>query len=236
MNQGEQFNSRFEACGFHPEETVARRLDLTDGQKWLYDRLVRWSRHSDGERRNERAGEVWRSHENVASELGKSSKQVARDFAKLESVGLLGHRKRDGRKTNTYFFRFHSDFERTSTSSQAEPIVQFEQTPMSVQTAPTESLGPDLNGHPRPVTSDLNGHPRPSNQEVVNQQAPTQRDSGRAETPAKPVQRARERDGSKANARIAGSSGVALARHCRARQLVRPRGDGRTEIDADNVR
>src|SRR5690242_5042731 len=100
MHPNEPFNPRFEACGFHPEEIVARRRDLTVGQKWLYDRMVRWSRASAGERKNERAGEVWRAHDNIGFELGKSAKQIGRDLARLEAVGLLRHRVRDGRKSN----------------------------------------------------------------------------------------------------------------------------------------
>src|ERR1700687_1445403 len=133
MKPGDAFNPRFESCGFHPEEIVSRRHDLTDGQKWLSHRLIVWARSSDGERPNEHAGEVWRSQTNLAFELGKSAKQIGRDLAKLESVDLLGHRKRDGRKSNTYFFLFHSDFERTSTSPQPGPALRAEGTPLSAQ-------------------------------------------------------------------------------------------------------
>jgi len=186
MSPRAQFNPRFEACGFHPEEIVARRRDLTAGQKLLYDRLVRWARVSHGERSNERAGEVWRSQPNIAQELAKSSKQVARDLAKLESIGLLGHKNSDGRKSNTYFFLFHPDFERTSMSSQTGPVRQVEQTPVSVQMESNGTGSSDLNGHPRPVTSSLNGHPRPSNQKVVNQQSHTPQHYESSEEGTKP--------------------------------------------------
>ena len=64
---GESFNPRYEVCGFHPEEIVSRQRGLTSSQKLLYSRLVRWARNHDGNRSNERAGEVWRSHENMAA-------------------------------------------------------------------------------------------------------------------------------------------------------------------------
>jgi len=118
MKPGDVFNPRFEACSVHPEEVVSRRRDLTDGQKYLYHRLVGWARSTDGHRPNERAGEVWRSHDNIAIELGKSSKQVGRDLAKLESERLISHHKRDGHKSNTYVFLFHEDFELIPASSQ----------------------------------------------------------------------------------------------------------------------
>jgi len=131
MKPGDVFNPRFEACSVHPEEVVSRRRDLTDGQKYLYHRLVGWARSTDGHRPNERAGEVWRSHDNIAIELGKSSKQVGRDLAKLESERLISHHKRDGRKSNTYVFLFHEDFELIPASSQTVEASEFERTPAS---------------------------------------------------------------------------------------------------------
>ena len=133
---------------------MSRRHDLTDGQKWLYDRLVRWARTSDGTRPNERAGEVWRSHENIARELGKCARQVARDLAKLESVRLLAHRKRDGRKSNTYVFLFapefndSDEFDQTSASAQIQGEGNFERTSTSTQTPKADADDPNLSGHP----------------------------------------------------------------------------------------
>jgi len=54
MTIGEPFNS-LEACGFHPEEIISRRHNLTDGQRFLYERVVRRARARDGDRANERA-------------------------------------------------------------------------------------------------------------------------------------------------------------------------------------
>ena len=135
VKPGEVFNPRYEACSFHPEEIVSRRRDLTDGQKYLYHRLVGWARSTDGQRPNERAGEVWRSHDNIATELGKSAKQIGRDLAKLEAKRLIDHRKRDRRKLNTYVFLFHEDFEQTPTSSQTVNAGEIERTRMSAQDA-----------------------------------------------------------------------------------------------------
>jgi hypothetical protein len=159
MKPGDAFNPRFEACGFHPEEIVARRRDLTDGQKWLYDRLVRWARSTSGQRPNERAGEVWRSHANIAMELGKSAKRVGRDLAKLEAERLLGHHKRDGRRSNTYVFLFHADFEGTPMATQKEHSPEVEPPPMSTQKPGEVPRTANLNGHPRRISVDLNGHP-----------------------------------------------------------------------------
>ena len=36
MTVGEPFNPRYGTCGFHPEEIVSKRQDLTGGQKLLY--------------------------------------------------------------------------------------------------------------------------------------------------------------------------------------------------------
>jgi hypothetical protein len=132
--------------------------------------MVRWARTSDGARKNERVGEVWRSHENIATELGKSSRQVDRNLAKLEAVGLMSHRKRDGRKSNTYFFLFHASFEGAPASVQTGDDVGFEQTPVTGQTGREAPPCPVVSRRPRPVESDLSGRPRPTNQEVFNQQ------------------------------------------------------------------
>ncbi len=215
MKPGEPFNPRFEACGFHPEEIVARRRDLTAGEKFLYDRFASWARSSDGMLPNQRAGEVWRSKANIATELGRSSKQVARDIAKLESVGLIGHRRRDGRKSNTYFFLFHPDFQNvpgsprsdsTSATAQVDERDAFERTSESVQAARPDSDHSDLSGHPRPVSSSLNGHPCPPNQQVANRQPHVQ---GRSR-PFEAAPRVGERAGSKTRTNLGGAAPLAF--------------------------
>ena len=181
MRIGEPFNPRYEACGFHPEEIVSRWRDLTVGEKWLYNRMVRWARVNDGERQNQRAGEVWRSHENMAEELGKSARQLRRDLARLEAVRLIGHRTRDGRRSNTYVFLFHASFERTPTSGQIEDGGEFERTPVTGQNESATPACPVASGHSRPVKCDLSGHPRPTNQKVFNQKLKLSSIDGRAQ-------------------------------------------------------
>ena len=169
MKLGEPFNPRFDACRFRPEELVTKRRELTDGQKLLYAFLVRWARMSDGNRPNERAGEVWRSHANIAAELGKSERQVRRDLRQFESFGLIKHRIRDGRKSNTYVFLFHPWFERESQSDQTPTESGQGRPPASAQTQSTGQGCPIATGHQSPVKPDLSGHPRPTNQKAFNQ-------------------------------------------------------------------
>ena len=85
MTIGEPFNPRYEACRFFPADIVDRRNDLNASQKLLFRR---WARFKDGERYNERAGEVWRSEENMAGELGKSLRQISR-VLKNQVGGLI---------------------------------------------------------------------------------------------------------------------------------------------------
>ena len=168
MKSADTFNPRYEACGFHPEEVVGRRRDLSEAAKRLYDRLVHWARLTSGERANQRAGEVWRSKENMAEELGKSERQVCRCLARLKAAGLIGWHYRDGRKSNTYFFLFHPDFERAGFTDKTVVGSNFV-TSASVQAIDSGSGRPALNGHLCPVGPDLNGHQCPPNQEVPNQ-------------------------------------------------------------------
>ena len=84
-------------------------IKLTDGPKRAYDYLVG------------RAGEngiCWPSFETIASDLGKSPRQVRSDIKVLESVGLLAHDNRSSRKSNTYRFIWHNIFERQWTATQ----------------------------------------------------------------------------------------------------------------------
>ena len=153
MKIGEPFNPRAKDLGFFPAEIVDKRRDLTNGQKLLYHRMVGWARLEDGERHNERAGEVWRSHETIADDLGKCERQIRRDLEALETAGLLDRRKRDGRKSNTYFFLFHPSFDRTSESAQTA-------------SAPKEC--PVATGRPCPPKFDLSGRPSPANHKAFN--------------------------------------------------------------------
>jgi hypothetical protein len=49
--------------GLYAVELVERRPDLTDGQKLLYNRAVRWAGHK---------GHFWHSFDTMAEALGKS--------------------------------------------------------------------------------------------------------------------------------------------------------------------
>ena len=77
---GQAFNPWYKACGFYPPDFVGRQRDLTDGQKRLYERAVRWSG---------RNGSFWRSYETIAAALGKSVRQVKSDMATLENKGFV---------------------------------------------------------------------------------------------------------------------------------------------------
>ena len=163
------FNPRFEVCGFHPEEIVARRRDLNPGAKCLYDRMVRWARLTDGARPNERAGEVWRSRETMAEELGKSPKQVGRYLNMLKVARLIDWYSRDGRKSNTYVFLIHPDFEQAYLAANRGTRAAVDGTVASFQAIPNNTRRQALTGHERPVKSGLKGHPCPTNQKEVNQ-------------------------------------------------------------------
>src|SRR5215813_4817307 len=54
---GQPFDPQHETCGFYPPDIVGRQTDLTDGQKRLYERGVRWAG---------RNGMFWYSFETMA--------------------------------------------------------------------------------------------------------------------------------------------------------------------------
>ena len=105
---GEPFNPSREACGFYPPDVVARQTDLTDGQKRLYERAVRWAGQN---------GKIWYSFETMATELGKSTRQVKRDMVVLERRGLLTHTRRGKSMSNLYRFLYHPVFKGEVTST-----------------------------------------------------------------------------------------------------------------------
>jgi hypothetical protein len=106
---GEAFNPYRKLCGFYPPDLVGRQRDLTDGQKRLYERAVRWAGTN---------GSFWRSFANIAEELGKSVRQVKDDMATLEQKRLIGHTRRR-RRSNVYHFQWHPIFEVQPTARQA---------------------------------------------------------------------------------------------------------------------
>src|SRR5262245_27669705 len=82
---GEPFNPWHKLCGFYPPDIVGRQRDLTDGQKRLYERAVRWAGQN---------GTFWYGFETIAEALGKSARQVKADMAILEARGLIRHTRR----------------------------------------------------------------------------------------------------------------------------------------------
>jgi predicted transcriptional regulator len=96
------FNPWRAVCGFYPPDVVACRLDLTDGQKRLYERLVRWAGQQ---------GTCWYGLESMAEALGKSRRQVIRDAQSIERYGLIRRVRRGGRLSNVYEFLWHPMFD-----------------------------------------------------------------------------------------------------------------------------
>jgi hypothetical protein len=115
---GQVFNPCRNVCGFYPPDIVGRQLDLTDGQKRLYERLVRWAGTK---------GTCWHSFETTAAALGKCVRQIKSDMRTLERRRLVSHRVRgwkDGkRQTNVYSFRWHEMFDSRSESPAPEEEV-----------------------------------------------------------------------------------------------------------------
>jgi hypothetical protein len=105
---GEPFNPWHQICGFYPPDLVARQHDLTDGQKRLYERSVRWAGQN---------GIFWHGFETMAEALGKSVRQAKSDMAALEKRGLIRHRRRR-RQSNVYEFLWHAIFEVQRTTLQ----------------------------------------------------------------------------------------------------------------------
>jgi len=87
-------------------------LELTDGQKRLYERGVRWAG---------RNGVFWHAFDTIAGALGKSVRQVKDDMAILEAKGLMEHTRRR-RRSNLYRFLWHPIFEVQSTALQEDDL------------------------------------------------------------------------------------------------------------------
>jgi hypothetical protein len=109
---GQSFDPWRKTCGFYAPDIVGRQRNLTDGQKRLYERSVRWAGQN---------GNFWYSFETIAEALGKSVRQVKDDMAALEAKGLLKHVRRR-RQSNLYFFLWHSMFEVQHTALQEENL------------------------------------------------------------------------------------------------------------------
>jgi DNA-binding Lrp family transcriptional regulator len=111
---GEPFDPHHDVCGFYPPDVVGRQRDLTDGQKRLYERAVRWAGQN---------GIFWYGFEKIAAELGKSLRQVKDDMAALEAKGLIRHTRRR-RNSNVYSFLWHAMFEVQPTALQGDHKVR----------------------------------------------------------------------------------------------------------------
>jgi hypothetical protein len=119
---GEPFNPWRKACSFYPPDVVARQRDLTDGQKRLYERAVRWAGKN---------GIFWRGFDTMADALGKSVRQVKDDMAVLESKGLIRH-ARCRRSSNVYSFLRHAVFKVRPTALQ-DSILKVQDSTLKVQ-------------------------------------------------------------------------------------------------------
>ena len=119
---GEPFNPSHKVCGFYPPDVVSRQRDLTDGQKRLYERALRWAWQN---------GRFWRGFESMADALGKSARQVKDDMATLEAKGLMRHTRRR-RNSNVYSFLWHAMFEVQPTALQ-EDVLEVQDSPLEVQ-------------------------------------------------------------------------------------------------------
>jgi hypothetical protein len=112
---GQVFNPCHKICGFYAPDIVGRQRDLTDGQKRLYERLVRWAGTK---------GYCWRSFETMAAALGKCVRQVKSDTKVLEDRKLILHQirswKNGKRQTNVYRFRWHELFDNRVHAKQVE--------------------------------------------------------------------------------------------------------------------
>ena len=98
----------------------------------------------------------------MASELGKSERQIRRDLTALESLGLIRCRHRDRRKSNTYQFLLHTIFESSSVPGEPAGKCPVDRTSTAGQT----TFASHLSGHSRPVkvsAQSANVRSRPDN-------------------------------------------------------------------------
>lgn len=119
---GAAFNPSRKICGFYPPDVVSRQRGLTEGQKRLYERAVRWSGNN---------GIFWRGFKSMAEALGKSERQVKSDMAALERAGLIKHHRRQ-RNSNVYSFLWQPMFDMQPTALQ-EGIPKVQDSHLEVQ-------------------------------------------------------------------------------------------------------
>jgi len=157
--RGQPFNPWRGSCGFYPPDIVGRdrSLGLTDGQKRLHERLVRYAG---------RDGHCWPSQATLAAELGKAERQVRYDLGKLRAAGLIGwhSRKAKNGRGNVYQFPWHPIFERQAIAGQVEalddssgnplPVTSGDTLPVDVEVCRSRAASVPLsNGNPLPWNS-----------------------------------------------------------------------------------
>lgn len=113
---GEPFNPWRKACGFYPPDFVNKRTDMRDGEKRLYECLVR---------RAGRNGKCFPSCRRIAFDLGKSERQVRYDLQKLKTLGLIRWRRSEFRRSNIYEFLGHAMFTTTAADPERRETPQY---------------------------------------------------------------------------------------------------------------
>jgi hypothetical protein len=122
---GQPFDPSPDACGFYAGEIVSRQKGIMEGQKRLYDRMVRWSGKN---------ASVWYAFATLAAELVRCERQVRKDVQVLERIGLIRHEWRAGRRSNTYLFLRHPWFDRYPSTAQSGEQVSVERHTCTAQT------------------------------------------------------------------------------------------------------
>ena len=124
---------------------------MTDGPKRLYSEARFWAGAN---------GVFWHAFATIAEALGKSERQVRYDMAVLEQFGLIRHRIRDGRRSNTYEFLWHPWFNEPTKAGRATPRQRGD---LSGSTLPLKPAAfyldlPVVSGNVVPVRCDLIGN------------------------------------------------------------------------------
>ncbi len=160
-------------CGFYPPDLVGRLDSLTDGQKRLYERLVRYAGQD---------GLCYPKQEKLARELGKSERQVRYDLKKLCALNFISVRLRSGkRRVNIYDFLWHPVFDGHPIAGRQEPKLNLTGNPLPI---PPAARAEDCLSQPARLDS-LSGNRLPTNsvQEIHSgEKSNLRHQSGRLET------------------------------------------------------
>lgn len=118
LTVGERFNPWRKACGFYAPSIVWMIPRLGDGPKLLYTYLVS---------RAGRNGRSFPSQKRIATDLGKSERQIRYDLKKLQEARLIEVVHNRGKESlnrdhdsNDYHFLFHQIFLVASTKTAAK--------------------------------------------------------------------------------------------------------------------